>query len=821
MAIRFSPGCGCCLGKCVETTLQWIPSSPYDRGEYTDDDRWRPFTEYLQGDQFWEFALDRNGDTHKFLFTAPATMMSGGGWTLTEEARYNRGRGISYADGLQDFELFGSGWARDQIRLHEALQTQRLAERQGIVSRRELAKDEWIANWKVDVKSTVEYDDMEMESLSIRVKFMGSVEYDSEVDDLPTSGIVTVVSKAKPDERVIGPYPVECIPICATEVGEIFDPDNPQCGPNPPFRPEFKVEHGTFSGASEDLDDTYAKKQDIVSLTNCRSVQPESAAVMGSLDVPNQGMFGGREEGEPLDLHNFRVLNECFGGRYTGGNAGAGFSDGFEEHRLQNAVAVITEGGMVTQGGSPFMVQTGDIIQITDFTKLDCDPFADQHFRGTADFPEDGAFTHIPAAEIVEHDRTCYLDHQTREGMGIISVLDNDIDVARNLSAYTGGKLAVYVEKFSDLDIDRTRSGEYYCLFDFNMCRLSSPATITLPQCEPIPAYECDCRPMRVTLVGADLTNPALYDFCHLEQMMQGVVPASSDTDALTGVTYTITPIEGSGGLEWLGPGRVPGGLPNVSLRYNDCDRRAANFAIAQSWTLYALTQSSGFFGRAPAPTYQWRVQTTGVVETSRFHLFDCIGQRDKVVLARSAVFMFSGSSASADQLGAEFGTGRIITDIDGDGNIDDWGDLVYYDLELARDAMNKAKLDDLNAVAHTANMQLCNSQGLGFDMKFGGFTVPGFGRDLGNLEDVDRDGDIDIAPAPIQSDFIAASLHAWSLEKDVGRGCAYAVTVRYPTWDEQENQQRAGRHFSPIATCSLETPATSFAGQTSTIASR
>ena len=823
MAIKWSPGCGCCRSGCETISLKWIPSSPYDRGEYTDDDRWRPYTEYLQGDQFWELSEDRNGDLQKFLFTAPATMFSGGGWTLSEEARYSRGRGISYADGLEDFELLTNavdeayGWPTDQIDLHNALQERKLREGQGLISRKDIAKEEWIARWSVDVKNTVEYNDMEMESLSVRVKFMGSAEYDPDVDDEPTSGIVTVVSKAAPDERILGPYPEECIPICETETGQVYDPDNPQCLSPPPYRPEWKIEHGTFNGASEDLDDTWAKRDDLLAVTNCRSVQPESAAVMGSIDVPNQSMFAGREEGEPLDLHDYRVLNECFGGRYTGGNAGAGFSDGFEDHRLQNAVAVITEGGMVTQGGEPFMVEAGDIIQITDFIKLDCDPFADQHARGTADFPEDGAFTHIPAAEIVEHDRTCYLDFRTGTGMGNIAVLDNDIDVAKSLDAFTGGRLAVYVEKFSDTDIDRTRTGEYYCEFGPTICKIETPASITNPECEPIPAYECECRPLWLTLQSADLTNPASYDYCHLEQMSKGVVPASTVTD-VNGRTITITPIEGSNGISWLGPSAIPGGLPNVALRYNDCDRRAANFVVAQTWTLYELAISGG---RPTAPTYQWRVQTTGIVETSRLRILDCIGQRDKAILARSAVLLFSAASASADQTSSTFGSTDIITDVDGDGNVDDWSDLIYFSEELARDAMNRAKLDDLSAAGNAANMQLCKSRGLGFEMKTASFTTPGFGLDLSNLVDTDGDGDIDIAETTMQQNIIAASLHEWSLQKEAGAGCGYAVSVKYPTWDEQENQQRAGRHFSPIRTCSLVTPATSFAEQTSTIVSQ
>jgi hypothetical protein len=95
---------------------------------------------------------------------------------------------------------------------------------------------------------------------------------------------------------------------------------------------------------------------------------------------------------------------------------------------------------------------------------------------------------------------------------------------------------------------------------------------------------------------------------------------------------------------------------------------------------------------------------------------------------------------------------------------------------------------------------------------------VPGFGRDLANLQDIDNDGDVDVGAADLFTQWIAASLHEWSLQKGSGGNCGYAVTVKYPTWDEQQNQQRFHRHFRPIATCSLEAPATSFPNQTSTI---
>ncbi len=95
--------------------------------------------------------------------------------------------------------------------------------------------------------------------------------------------------------------------------------------------------------------------------------------------------------------------------------------------------------------------------------------------RGRYDDEEDGAFKHIPAAEVVEVDRTCRLS----AGVSDIDIIapdpnaaiypDRDIEVVKGLGQYGGGRLAVYVESFSDTDIQRTRDGDYFCEFDLLM----------------------------------------------------------------------------------------------------------------------------------------------------------------------------------------------------------------------------------------------------------------------------------------------------------------------------------------------------------------
>lgn len=805
MAIKWSPGCGCCRSGCETIDLKWIPSSPYDRGEYTDDDRWRPFTEYLQGDQFWEFSEDRNGDLQRFLFTAPATMFSGGGWTLSEEARYSRGRGISYADGLEDFELLTNavdeayGWPTDQILLHEALQEKKLREGQGLISRKEIAKEEWIATWNVEVKSTEEYDDMDMESLSVRVKFMGSAEYDPEVDDEPTSGIVTVVSKAAPQERVTAPYPEDCIPVCEAENEQLWNPDNPQCGPQPPFKPEWKIEHGTFNSGGEILDDTYAKEIELRRLINSRSIQPVNAVVSGSLDIPALLTSTVTPEGEPLDLHDTQVLAKFFGATI--------FEDGFESRVMQNAVAVVVEGGEVTQGGPTFTVETGDIIQVVDFIKLDADPRRnppEQPPRGRYDIPEDGAFKHIPAAEIEEVDRTCYLS----TGVSDIDIIapdpnaiiypDRSIEVIKSLESYQGGKLAVYVEKFSDTDIDRTRNGEYYCEFAFNMCRIETPTSVQRPDCQPDPAFECECKPMDSTLIGVEFNNDASWSSCDIDLFSNGILEDSADN--VFGSFFVITVIDSSDGIEW-----TP--VADAVSRKGDCISHAGRFSVAQSWSIYAMDYSfippspDRPFNAIGSQGFGFALQSTLAYEAGAIQRMDCIGQIDRAIMARSVIGYGS--------VNYRYGT---LGDFIG-------GDIFFETEAIAKLALDALRSDLLDKQLRAGRGMFCSS-GRRFNNNMITFLDDGLGV---VMADDDLAVDIFGNRNPLNDSFagavsrkVAASLHEWSLQTGAGEGCSYAVTLKYPSLQEREDQIY-GRHYETLFDCQ-DDPRALFAGQTSTI---
>ena len=574
--MKHSPGCKCCKS-CRQTDLLWAPSSPYDRGEYTDDDQWKPYTEYLQGDQFWAQSADRNGDLQKFLYTAPVTMFSGGGWTNAEESRYSRGPAISYADRLDDFYLFGDGWSSDQITLEEQLNSRRLRREQGIVSVREFEEDNWQIGWDGDVVRTEEYDTAEMPTFSARILAYGNAEYQHGIDDLPTSGVITALEKAEPNQRAVPPFPEECIPSCETLYNQTWNPDNPQCGDSrPPYRPEFVMRHGTLVDGSENLSDSWDNYS--IPLSQYRSTQPENCTVAGVMDAETDSAGG------PIDMHADGNGVKYFGDYYYK------WQD-FQSWEMQNRVTVVTSDGQVSFGGLPIDVVAGDIIKIDDFTKI-----------GTGD---ESAFLLIPAAEITEQQRThCQSNRKS-------------VELSGSLSSLAGKRVAYYVEEFRDVDIPRTNDGGYYVQFPNRACRITTVATSDQPECDKYFAYECTCKDLRLQQNAVALQDISKYEYCYRE-------PQSPSWDNTTGFE---TVEEDMNSLVSVGD----------SATFGDrCFGRAATGSIKSSW---AIQGNSGVGGKIGPSSYSFRASVPLFVQYSEFKILDCIGKRDKAVLGRSVVF--------------------------------------------------------------------------------------------------------------------------------------------------------------------------------------
>lgn len=768
--MKHSPGCKCCRdNECTRVFFKWAPSSPYDRGEYTDDDQWTPYTEYHQGDEFWQWSEDRNGDLQRFLYKAPQTMFSGGGWTQVEEDRYYRGKAISYADGLDDFELFGHRWPLDQIELDAALQTRRMSEGQGIVSREDVAQNEWYVAWKSDSSDfayNTDYDDMEMESLRLKVKFMGSAEYDSENDTEPTSGVVTLFTKAAPMERVDRPYPQDCFRLCQDDLAHSPDLED-QCGPPPPYHPQFKIQHGTFQGGHLELDDTWSKSVEIATRA-ARTVQPVGGAVVGALDI--QSLIGVHNEPSDtvLDLHEYAVAVDVFGRSLEG------FIDNGPivsmNPEIQNMVVVATSSGSVDIGNGPINVSEGDLIQIVDFLRVTGGYF------GEFDNEKGQAYLHIPADQIAESERTVSLNSIGRGYT--LDTWNNDIVYDGPMGAAIGGKIALYVEELSDTDIGRTMDGSYYIKFSDSICVVETPATVDSPECKPVPAYECNGRLLNSYSTPLDLTSIGSYNYAIVEdiydfpdqslgEQLDGSINTVGDDAGINEVFYSFVNSLVDEDETWVGPGELP------DIDTQDCQSPSGHMAFLMMWKLYKSTVTNQFsFGKdLLVDTYWYETRVVMFWQRDEIQVHDCIGP-DRFVVARSIVDVTGRKNLANpyDDVGDAIPIG-------GGGATQQWTSEV-----LARQAIARSITYMLNLLQNDAERLLC-----GYNA--GGQTTPRWRNDMTKANSPTQSPDWYIGGGNNPVNNQAASLHTMELVKGEGGGRAMAVTLNYPTKQMQDAQ--------------------------------
>ena len=148
MAIRFSPGCGCCEPTgCKLESIGFTPTTEQERENYPD---WKPYTEYLAGDQF---SFVSNEDSHRYLYRAYFTMYSGSGWTVFEESRYERLQRVDQKNEVDEWNLYGSGWDRlTDDQLHTFLVNRRLGDEMGLTSKSEVLPSslEWTCNYNLN-----------------------------------------------------------------------------------------------------------------------------------------------------------------------------------------------------------------------------------------------------------------------------------------------------------------------------------------------------------------------------------------------------------------------------------------------------------------------------------------------------------------------------------------------------------------------------------------------------------------------------------------------------------------------------------------------
>lgn len=604
--MKHSPGCKCCKS-CRRIPLKWVPSSPYDRGEYTDDDQWKPYTEYLQFETFWAQATDRNGDIQKFLYQAPVTMFSGGGWTNAEEQRYVKLRGVSYCDRLDDFYLVGDRWPSDEIDLHEYLQERKLTEGQGIVSVKQHIEKDYYVSWYPSLNSTEQYDSYDMPSLHIDIQALCNVDHDPDSELMPTSGLLSSIKKALPEERFQGPYPENCIPSCSALTETIWNPDDPACGNKPPHSIEMVARHGTLVDSVEDLSDHYRNVSN--SLAQARSFQPQNGAVTETLDIEAELAASGETA---VNLHGDRT----WAGEY------ARLSNRKGNPHLQNQVMVVTTAGKVNTGETVVDLEAGDIIRIDDFTKVGENL--------------DAAFEIIKAVDIVESERTHLFvarNHWER-------IFDNtSVERQMNLSAFTGRRVAFLVKDFRDDDFTRTLNGDYSVRFGPTVCTIEDAATVSNPTCRKVPAWECECEELSLLIATpAEIDAAWKYEYCRtFDSAIQDPEPFDVWTRA-----------SDSGGAVWTPPSPVA----TVPSR---CFARASELAIAHAWMVQDFGQR--FDGKQFNATFQARMNVTAVFQYSEARILDCIGKQDKAVMSRSATAYINTTADSIDGL---LGNGAI-----------------------------------------------------------------------------------------------------------------------------------------------------------------
>ena len=605
MAIKWSPGCGCCR-KCNVANLKWIPSSPYDRGEYTDNQRWRPFTEYLQGDQFWEESTDRNGDTHKFLFTAPATMFSGGGWTLTEEARYNRGKGISYHNRLDDFYLVGNRWPHDEIDLHEYLQERKMKEGQGIVSVKNHIEQDYYNSWFFQLGSEEKYDSYDMPSLHIDIQVLSNVDHDPESEEPPTTGLLSSIKKALPEERFQGPYPENCIPSCEALTETLWNPEDPACGNKPPYNIEMVARHGTLINGAEDLSIHYRNVNFM--LAQARSFQPQNGAVTETLDIEAELAASGETS---VDLH----ARTTWAGQYVG------LSNRKGNPYLQNQVMVVMTAGKVNTGETVVDLEAGDIIRIDDFRDVG--------------YNLDSAFEIIKAADIVESERTHLF--VTRNHWETSQFDNTSVERQMGLSQLTEKRVAFYVKDYRDDDFRRTSNGDYSVKFGLTVCTIERAATVVNPTCQIVPAWECECEEVSMIIAtAAEIDAESKYEYCY---PFDGAIRQPGIFDLWTNASD-------SGGPVWTQPA-------SVATVPGRCFAKAAEIATAHSWMVQDFGQT--FDGRQLASSHQAKMAVTSVFQYSEVRILDCIGKQDKAVMSRSATVYLN---TNAESIGGVLGVG-------------------------------------------------------------------------------------------------------------------------------------------------------------------
>jgi len=178
----------------------------------------------------------------------------------------------------------------------------------------------------------------------------------------------------------------------------------------------------------------------------------------------------------------------------------------------------------------------------------------------------------------------------------------------------------------------------------------------------------------------------------------------------------------------------------------------------------------------------------------------DCIGQIDRAIMARSVI---------------GYGSVRYRY-----GTLGDFfaGGIFFETVVFARLVLDALRSDLLDKQLRAGRGMFCSS-GRRFNNNMITFLDDELGVVLADqvvVDDIDQSFLLNNSFAGAVSRKSAASLHEWSLQTGAGEGCSYAVTLKYPSLQEREDQIYR-RHYQTLFDCP-DDPRALFEGQTSTI---
>lgn len=411
MPIKWSPGCKCCEAVCEEYSIGYTPSTPLERGEYTTEDEWAPFTEYLEGDIVTHVDLTTGRMT---AWRVPVTLFSGSGWTIYEESRYVKIKEIDRYDRPTEWYPIGGGWQTlTQIQVEDLVLANKIPKSAGYVSVEDVTfNPDWIARYNVQMFT----DEVETNPIDINDKvivyLLGATEVG--VDNYPQTG--TFIRLVDTDEIFL--YPDGC---------RTDDPPTLHVSGELGVFEDFQTPQDLNS--IEALDAYYIGKYTAgVSYSLCRTDQPLRGNVVAPIDL-SLGTVD-----IPLNLSSV-----VFG-------TGAMVSGTSPDIRDINKVFVVEKAGYCEFAGEVFYGDIDDYFRVLDIEKV---------LNVEID-----AFEHVLASTV--ETQSVLMGNYATEAWNIVQTPG-------------GGKVGIFVAEYPDADTDFNPSVKFFGVQGSTTATLQNP----------------------------------------------------------------------------------------------------------------------------------------------------------------------------------------------------------------------------------------------------------------------------------------------------------------------------------------------------------